>query len=119
MEQIFKCDCGTHIVQFEYTKPTSKCDFEDFSVVIYDVYNPETGRRYKTPKDIGDVVLMNNRFPELDRFFDFIKELVKQRKFPKEERRNCYSTELDEALEKAIEKVRELNEKIRKKNEGA
>ena len=116
MEQIFKCDCGTHIVQFEYTKPSKDCDFEDFSVVIYDVYNPETGRKYHTPKDIGDVVLMNNKYQELDKFFKFMKEVIKERKLPTKEYVNHLPSD-EEELDKAIAKVRELNEKISKKFE--
>lgn len=111
MEKIFKCDCGTHLIQFEYTKPEKDFDYEDFSVCIYDVYNPETGRSYKNPRLIGDIVLLNNKYPrELDGFFNFMQMVIDNRKKTDKEV-PVGSGEEDKNLEKAIVKIKEIDKK--------
>ena len=49
MREIFKCDCGTHLVSISYQIPDKTFDWDDLSIAIYDVYN-DKGRKYKTPK---------------------------------------------------------------------
>ena len=101
MHKIFKCDCGTHLVQIDYSKADTDLDLEDLSIVIYDVYNPDTGRKYKNPKLIGDTVLANNKYPEeLDNFFNFITKVVKNRK--KQKKSMPKSNYVDINLEKYL-----------------
>lgn len=67
----FRCDCGVHILKVEDE------DFEGvkgLSFSIYDIYS-EKGIKYKKPKLISDVIIMNNAKPkEYDRLVDFIKK---------------------------------------------
>ncbi len=72
----FRCDCRTHILEIKYTKPTKKNPFADLWIGIYDIYSPKTGRKYKRPKLMSDVVIMNNAFPkELTKLFDWLNRL--------------------------------------------
>lgn len=110
MNKLFRCDCGTHIVEVGYTKPDSDLDLDDFYIIIYDVYNPDTGRKYKNPKVIGDVVLFNNRYPkELDDFFDFMTKVIKNRKKPKVSNKRRAVYEEDKAMDSAIKRIIEMN----------
>lgn len=60
----FKCDCQTHILEITYTKLSKKYPFVDLSLAIYDIYNPNSGRKYKKPKLVADVIIMNNHYPK-------------------------------------------------------
>lgn len=72
----FRCDCQTHLLELMYTKPTKKYPFADLGLAIYDIYNPDTGRKYKKPKLIADVVIMDNHYPkELTKLISFIKRI--------------------------------------------
>ena len=118
MDKIFKCDCGTHIIKFEYTGVEKDFDFEDFAISIFDVYNPDTGRRYKNPRLLGDVVLFNNKYPkELDKFFEFMELVIRSRKKPEKEFPN-HLYEKDEAIEKSIKRVQELDKLENEKNKN-
>ena len=67
MKKTFKCDCSTHLIKLDYTPA-------DLWIGIYDIYSSKTGRKYKNPKLIADVVLMDNHYPkELTKFLKFIK----------------------------------------------
>lgn len=120
MEKLFRCDCGAHIIEFDYTGANKEFDFEDLSVIIYDVYNPDTGRKYKNPKTSGDAVMMNNKYPkELDKFLAFMERVIKNRKkatrlMPIRNRESKY----DRVINKALERIEELNkiekEKLKK-----
>ena len=71
----FRCDCRGQILEVVYDKPTKKFPFPSLSVLIYDVYSPKTGKKYKKPKLLGDVVLMNNAYPhELTKFLGFMQD---------------------------------------------
>jgi len=111
MEKIFKCDCGTHLIAIGYTKPTKKFDADDIWFAIYDLYNPETGRKYKNPK-LSDVVIFNNNSPkELDKLFKFLKDLIKNRKEPKSKLKWRPIKGWNESLDKAIKRIKEMNKK--------
>ena len=74
MKKIFKCDCGTHLIEFDYYEQTKQDKTALLGIVIYDIYSPNKGRKYKKPKLTADVVLMDNKYPkELTKFFKFIK----------------------------------------------
>lgn len=65
----FKCDCETHILKIE---DYSVDEIPGLSFQIYDIYS-EKGRKYKNPKLIADVVIMNNKYPkEYDKLVKFI-----------------------------------------------
>ena len=81
MDNYFKCDCGTHIVQIGYTGAVKDFDWEEIFIGIYSVYNDKGDRRLKNPKLLADVVLFNNASPkELDDFFNFMERIIKNRK---------------------------------------
>ena len=74
----FRCDCQTHILEITYTKPSKKYPFADLGLAIYDIYSPK-GRKYKKPRLIADVVIMNNHYPkELKKFFQYIRRLKEE-----------------------------------------
>jgi len=65
----FKCDCSGHIIKIEdiNLKGTEGLSFE-----IYDLYS-EKGRKLQKPRLLGDVVIMNNKYPkEYDKLIKFI-----------------------------------------------
>jgi len=72
----FKCDCCTHILEVsDFSYRTIK----GLSLCIYDIYSPK-GRKYKKPKLIGDVVIMNNHYPkEYTKLVKFIKKHAEKR----------------------------------------
>ena len=80
MRRKFRCDCATHIIEVQYDEDKmGKKAFPSLWIDIYDIYNPNTGRRYKKPKSLGDAVLMNNKYPkELDKFLKFMEEVIKK-----------------------------------------
>jgi len=66
-----RCDCQTHIL--EVTDFSYKI-FKGLSFCIYDIYSPK-GRKYKKPKLIADVAIMNNKYPkEYTKLITFIKK---------------------------------------------
>ncbi len=112
MEKIFKCDCGTHLIEIGYTKPTKSFDAEDMFFAIYNVYNPDTGRKYKNPKLVTDVVIYNNQSPkELDDLFRFLKSVIKNRKEPEDKRKWKPIKGWNEDLDKSIDRIKEMNKK--------
>ena len=112
--KIFRCDCGAHLIQFEYEGATKEFDCEDFSAIIYDVYNPETGRKYRKPKAIGDVCLLNNRYgEELDSFFGFMEKIIKNRKKQKRKNINLVS---DSDLDKSVDLIKKDTIKVLAEN---
>ena len=80
MRRKFRCDCATHLIEVQYDEnKIDKKAFPDLGIEIYDIHNPDSGRKYKKPKPIGDVVLMNNAFPkELDKFLKFMKRVIEK-----------------------------------------
>ena len=81
MREIFKCDCGTHLVSIGYEQCDKTFDWDDVTIAIYDVHNPKTGRTYKYLKLIADVVLLNNAEPkELDNILHFIQKIINKRR---------------------------------------
>jgi len=67
----FKCDCCTHVIKIE---DFSGKTWKGLSFQIYDIYS-QSGRKYKKPKLISDVVIMNNHYPkEYDKVIEFIKK---------------------------------------------
>lgn len=116
MYKIFKCDCGTHLIEIGYTKPTKKFDAEDMFFAIYDLCNPDTGRKYKNPKLISDVVIFNNNSPkEVDILFKFLKDIIKNRKEPKDKTKWQPIPGWNEDLDKAIERIKKMNKKQKEK----
>ena len=124
MREIFKCDCGTHLVSIEYLIPDKVFDWDDLAIAIYDVYNPETGRKYKVPKLVSDVVILNNNSPkELTKLIKFLQKILDTRKTSK--RKNIYhgTPSIMRGLDKKIKNLKkkeakdlkEDNDKMRKK----
>jgi len=66
MKKIFKCDCGAHLVEISYetrtkwthrkTKKIKMFNLPELWIGIYDIYNSDTGRKYKRPKLVADVI---------------------------------------------------------------
>jgi hypothetical protein len=68
---IFRCDCTGHILKIE---DMNLKDYPALSFQIYDIYS-DKGRKLKTPRLIGDVVIMNNNYPkEYDKLMKFIED---------------------------------------------
>ena len=84
MKKTFKCDCGTHLVEISYetktkwthmkTKKTKIFNLPDIWIGIYDIYNPKTGREYKKPKLVADVVF--NKGKSMDFVMKFLEDIV-------------------------------------------
>lgn len=69
----FRCDCLTHILKIEDFS-FSKMKYKGLSFQLYDIYSPK-GRKYKTPKLIADVVILNNYYKkEYTKLINFIKK---------------------------------------------
>ena len=83
MRRKFRCDCATHLIEVQYDEnKIDKKAFPDLGIEIYDIHNPDSGRKYKKPRPVGDVVLMNNHYPrELDKFLKFMEEIIKKYRF--------------------------------------
>ena len=73
----FRCDCETHLLKVEDFSVSGyklKDIVKGLSFQIYDIYSPK-GRKYKKPKLIADVAIMNNSYPkEYDKLIKFIKK---------------------------------------------
>lgn len=117
MTKIFKCDCGHHLIQFGYDGATKNFDFEEISVAIYELYSPDTGRKHRNPKLIGDVVLFDNASPkELTNFFIFFEKILKNRKKPKKSYKGKGHSFMKPALDRAIKQINLMNKKQWEKN---
>jgi len=85
MINIFKCACGTHLVEISYenvtewthmkTKKKSKKNIPDLWIGIYDIYNPKTGRKYRKPKLIADTIFYGKT---LGFVMKFLEDIVMQ-----------------------------------------
>jgi len=68
----FRCDCLTHILKIE---DFSDRDLKGLSIQIYDVHSPKD-RKYKKPKLIADVAIMDNHYPkEYTKLIKFMEKL--------------------------------------------
>ena len=84
MKKTFKCDCGTHLVEISYetrtkwthikTKKKKIFNLPELWIGIYDIYNPNTGRKYKKPKLIADVIF--NEGKNIDFIMKFLEDIV-------------------------------------------
>lgn len=116
MYKIFKCDCSTHLLEFEYLEADKDFNFEEISLIIREVYNPKTGRKYKIPRILADVALLNNAAPkELDYFFDFMEKIIKNRKKSKRIYNKKISPCMKE-LDKSIKRIKIDNKKKDEEN---
>lgn len=74
----FKCDCCTHLLEIT---DFSVGKFKALSIAIFDIYSSKSGRKYKKPKSLADVVIMNNHYPkEYDKLVKFIKKHSEKRR---------------------------------------
>lgn len=88
MKKTFKCNCGTHLLEIEYnniikwvdtkTKKKHKENMPELWVGIYDIYNPDTGRKYRKPKLLGDVCFMLGTpyIKEMDFLMKFLDDIL-------------------------------------------
>lgn len=114
MREIFKCDCSTHLVSIGY----EQCDWygDDLTIVIYDVYNPKTGKAYKNPKLVSDVVLFNNASPkELDKFLHFMQKILNKRKVTLRKKKSRAGTRTAPFMKKLDKTIKNL--KIKEKED--
>ena len=84
MKKTFKCDCGTHLVEISYetktkwthmkTKKTKIFNLPELWIGIYNIYNPATGRKYKKPKLVTDVIF--NKGKSIDFVIKFLEDIV-------------------------------------------
>lgn len=82
MKKTFKCDCKSHLLEIEYnnvtewthvkTKKKHKEETPELFIAIYEIYNPDTGRKYKKPKLVGDVIFYDKELDFLIHFLDKI-----------------------------------------------
>ena len=126
MREIFKCDCGTHLVSISYQIPDKTFDWDDLSIAIYDVYN-DKGRKYKTPKLMADVAILDMHSPkELTKLMKFLQKSIDIRK--KSKRKSTYKgtpfimeglntgiKNIKKQEKKQWEKDKKRNAKLRKK----
>jgi len=68
MKKKFNCDCEFHQIGVDFSKVGS---FDIISIVIYEHRSGYTGKLYKKPKIMGDVVLLGK---EAQKFLKFVKE---------------------------------------------
>jgi len=117
MRKAFRCDCQCHIVEISYEKATKYFDWEDIAIAIYDVYNPDTGRKYKRPKLIADIILFDNHYStELEDFFNFILKIIKNRKKAKVHK-GTYNkpSGMDKVMNNAIKELTKMHKEEAKK----
>jgi len=84
VKKIFKCDCGTHLVEIGYetrtkwthtkTKKIKIFNLPELWIGIYDIYNPDTGRKYKKPKLVADVIF--NEGKSIDFIMHFLEDIA-------------------------------------------
>lgn len=84
MKKTFMCDCGTHLVEISYetrtkwthlkTKKTKIFNLPEIWIGIYDVYNPDSGRKYRKPKLIADVIF--NKGKSVDFVMKFLEDIL-------------------------------------------
>jgi hypothetical protein len=115
MNKFLKCDCGGHILHLEYYPASKSCDFEEFAIGLYDVYNDKGNRKLINPKLLSDVVLLNNASPkELDKFFDYMEKVIKSRKKAKRQsnrRANDYMLDIDNSISNLKESIKTKRKK--------
>ena len=68
MKKTFKCICHAHLLEIEYNEKD-----QEIWIGIYDIYNPDTGRKYKKPKLTGDVIFYDK---ELDFLMNFLDDIT-------------------------------------------
>lgn len=116
MREIFKCDCGTHLVSIGYNSHDKKWDWDDLTIAIYDVCNPKTGKTYKHSKLVSDVVLFNNASPkELDKFLHFMQKVINKRRVSIRTKGNMAETRPMPSMKKLDKTIKNL--KTKEKNE--
>lgn len=88
MKKTFKCICKGHLLEIHYnntiewthikTKKKYKENIPDLWIGIYDIYNPNTGRKYRKPKLIADFELMGSEAfaKEMDFGMKFLEDIV-------------------------------------------
>ncbi len=70
----FKCDCMTHTLKIEDFDSNKFNKIKGLSIQIFDIYS-DKGKKYKKPKLISDVVIMNNKYSkEYDKLVSYIKK---------------------------------------------
>jgi len=72
IKKLFKCDCYTHLLEIEYED--SQVYNPEIYIVIYNIYNPKTGRKYKKPKLVGDITLVQPK--SVDTIMKFLEDIV-------------------------------------------
>ena len=88
MKKTFKCICNAHLLEIHYsntiewtntkTKKIEKENMPELWIGIYDIYNPNTGRKYKKPKLTADFEFMGseNWGKEMDFGMKFLEEII-------------------------------------------
>jgi hypothetical protein len=76
MKKVFKCSCHTHLLKIEFKVEKTL----DLNIGIYNIYNPDTGKKYKKPKLINDVQFLGCEpyAKEMDFLMKFLEEIVMQ-----------------------------------------
>lgn len=74
LTKTFSCDCGGHLIKFEYNSATKKFPFSLLSIQIYNTLGKY--RKLKNPKLEADVVIVNGQYPkELKKLGVFFQKL--------------------------------------------
>ncbi len=73
----FNCDCGFHQIEIDVDKSSIGKKFDIISIAIYNNRSEQTGKFYKKPKLLGDVVLIRE---ETKKFKKFVLENLKDKK---------------------------------------
>ena len=88
MKKTFKCICGVHLLEIHYsntiewtnmkTKKKRKEDTPELWIGIYDIRNPNTGRKYRKPKLICDFEVMGSEdyAKEMDFLMHFLGDIL-------------------------------------------
>lgn len=89
MRKKFKCICGTHLLEIDYSNiiefknkkgQTLKEKMSELWIGVYDVYNPNTGKKYKKPKLIADTIFYDKELDFLIKFLSKIELVYLTRK---------------------------------------
>ena len=70
----FVCDCGFHRLEITKDRPSKNFPHSTISIIITEHRSGHTGKLYKKPKLLGDVVFISTE-PEYKKLVNFLKKL--------------------------------------------
>jgi len=80
MKKTFKCSCKDHIIEISYE--VKKWDngekVPELWIGIYEIHSPKTGRKYKKPKLLEDVLFLLTEpyAKEMESVMEFLEDIT-------------------------------------------